>query len=404
MKNLLERNTKINVFSELTNIHRESRHIAKIINDNLTPLFISDSKILEKGLNNLEESCKNNWDNFQIAYSFKTNYEIARLKILKDHGLWAEVVSGWEYQMAKKIGYRGREIVFNGPSKTSSDLDIALNDGVLVFVDNFEELEKVRKIAGLQKKNFKIGIRLKTKIPRLYESRFGFSVDNDEASKAVSLIEKDPHINLAGLHMHIGSDIDNPKIYRFAASAMTNFIKNNIKDFENKIKYLDFGGGFPSHGLPPYGRLRWNPRSIEKYVNVISSQLLKIFKDRKPTLIFEPGRYLVDDAVFFVTKVTSCRDKEAGQILTTDATITMLPLVQYRPQIVKIYDKDMKEKKSQILNTIVYGASCRENDILYDKPLPKAKVGDVLIYYVTGAYNQNMASEFIFNKPKSYFF
>jgi diaminopimelate decarboxylase len=78
----------------------------------------------------------------------------------------------------------------------------------------------------------------------------------------------------------------------------------------------------------------------------------------------------------------------------------MLPLVQYRPQIVKLYDKDLNEKKSRIIKTVVYGASCRENDILYNQTLPKANVGDFLIYFITGAYNQNMASEFIFGKPE----
>jgi diaminopimelate decarboxylase len=400
LRNILYKNYKTIFFGELPDIHKERGKIIKVLKNKATPLFMVDHRILEKRFIDLERSGKKNWNNFQIAYSFKTNYEIAKSQIFKRKGLLAEVVSGWEYQMAKKMGYKGREIVFNGPSKTDLDLKKALNDGALVFVDNSEELERIRKISRLQKKKFRIGIRLRSKIPRINESRFGFSINNSEASIAVSQIQKDPFLNLVGVHMHIGSDIDNPEKYGYAASEMAIFLQKNIADFENRIKFLDLGGGFPSHGLAPFESLRWNPKPIENYVDAISRELRKIFREQKPTLIFEPGRYLVDDAVFFVTRITSCKKYESRQILTTDATISMLPLVQYRPQIVKLYDKDLNEKKSRIIKTVVYGASCRENDILYNQTLPKANVGDFLIYFITGAYNQNMASEFIFGKPE----
>ena len=389
-------------FNKLPNVYKNRKKILEILKNNSTPLFLVDNKILGNRLKDLIAAPKTNWGNFKIAYSFKTNYEIAKLNLLKKNGLWAEVVSGREYQMAKKLGYKGSEIIFNGPLKTDDDLKTALGEGALIFIDNFEELRRIKTIAKSQKKKFQIGIRIRSKILTLNQSRFGFLVENGEATRAAKFIEQDPLLNLVGLHTHIGTDVDSPASYKKAAKDMANLIKAEIPNYENKIKYLDFGGGFPASGLPPYGKKNWKPRSLNTYVEVVAGELKNVFKSKNPTLVLEPGRYLVDDAVLFITNITDYKDSLPGQILTTDATITMLPLIHYRPQVVKLYDKNLFEKQSLFVDSIVYGASCREEDVLYKNRLPKAETGNLLIYYITGAYNQNMASEFIFKKPNFY--
>lgn len=389
-------------FDKLPDIQKGKVELLKLISKFSTPFFLVDIGILKNRVRDIKFSCQKNWSNYKIAFSFKTNYEVAKLNVFKDLGLWAEVVSGREYKMAKALGYDGNKIIFNGPLKKTGDLKYALNDGALVFVDNLDELNRVKKYSILINKKVDIGIRLRTKIPKLNESRFGFSIDNGEALEIVNLIESNPLINLVGLHIHIGTDIDNPKRYQFATMAITNFIVKNIKSYKDKIKFIDFGGGFPSHGIASFGRMKWNPKPINSYIGVITKQLKTIFKDKRPTLIFEPGRYLVDDAMMFVSEVTNRRIAGGTQILTTNATTTMLPLVYYRPQIVKIFGNDLNEKKNNSIKSIVYGASCREDDVVYNQPLPNAEIGDILVYFVVGAYNQNMACDFIFKKPEMY--
>lgn len=393
-------NQKLVDFDKLPNIYKKRSEILKLVREYSTPIFVADRQILFDRLESLKKALQKHWGNYKIAYSFKTNYEIAKLNILKKQGLWAEVVSGREYQMAKKIGYKGNEIVFNGPFKTDDDLKKTLDEGALTFIDNFDELNRILKIAKSQKKKFDIGIRINSKISGLGKSRFGLSIDNGEAVKALGFIQENPFFNLVGLHTHIGTDVDSVNSYKEAAKAMANFIQGNIKNSE--IKFLDFGGGFPAHGLASYGRFRWNPKPIESYIQAISNELNKVYKVNKPTLILEPGRYLVDDAGFFISKITNSKKRNSSQILTTDATVTMLPLIYYRPQIVKLFDRNLDEKNDDYVNSIIYGASCREDDILYNNRLPKAEIGDFLIHYITGAYNQNMSSEFIFKKPKLY--
>lgn len=386
-------------FNKFPKIDQRRRQIEKLLNKNSTPLFIADKVLLLEQLKQLEKALKKHWKNYQIAYSFKTNYEIAKSNIFKKRSLWAEVVSDKEYKMAKKIGFNGKQIIFNGPYKTNNALLQTLKDRALIFVDNFNELDRLLKISRSLKKNHQIGLRLNTKISHLGESRFGFSIDRGEAKQAVKKIMASENIKLVGFHMHIGTDVDNPLCYREATRSLIKFIKSNISNLTD-IKFLDLGGGFPASGLQPLHRKKWNPSPIEDYIKVITKELIQLFPNQKPLLILEPGRYLVDDVVIFITKVINSEHSKEKQILTTNAAITMLPLAYYRPQIVKVFNKNLKEKRGPTIDSIVYGASCREDDVLHQSQLPKTEIDDFIIYYVTGAYNLNMGSDFIFNKPK----
>lgn len=391
-------------FAKLSDIAQRRKKILKLLSKNSTPLFIADKQILLDRLEKLKKAIEKHWPNYRVAYSFKTNYEVAKLNIFKKHKCWAEVVSGREYEMAKKLGYKGVQIIFNGPYKTDVELLLALEDGALIFIDNFNELDRVLKIARSQKKSYKVGLRINAKIPYVERSRFGFSIENDEAKSAIEKLKAARNLELTSFHIHIGSDIDNLSSYQVAAESLCNFIKNNIPDYQSSIESLDFGGGFPAHGKAPFGKKKWSPQPIEKYIEVITQPLRKTFTRKdKPLLILEPGRYLVDDSVLFITRVISAKASQNSQTLTTDTTVTMLPLIYYRPQIIKIFDENLKEKKEPWLNSTIYGASCREEDLLYKDSLPKVRVGDLIVFFVVGAYNQTMSAEFIFKKPKTIF-
>lgn len=393
-----KRTTKYND-KNLVNIYKKRNKMLHLVNRHATPLFIIDQEVLKRNLKQLESSCKKNWGPFKIAYSFKTNYEVCKDNFLKKYGVWAEVVSEWEYKMAIGLGYKGKEIIYNGPAKNHEVLKTALGDEALVIVENFQELDDVLAIAIKNRRKYGIGVRLNLE-SRSVPTRFGFSIKNNEATHAIKQVIDNPFLELIALHVHTGSDVDDVEKFKNAAENLADFLNKNHEDLV-KLKIIDFGGGFPSSGMAPYGHRNWNPRSINEYVVAITAVLSKVFKKNRPTLIFEPGRYLVDDAEILITKIINSKESGLRQTLTVDAALTMLPLVQYRPQIINLYDRKLKRKNARKMETIVYGASPRENDVLFKGLLPKAEIGDYLVYFVVGAYNQSMSSDFVFGKVKT---
>ncbi|MPN31324.1 hypothetical protein SDC9_178798 [bioreactor metagenome] len=108
---------------------------------------------------------------------------------------------------------------------------------------------------------------------------------------------------------------------------------------------------------------------------------------------------MVDDSTVFVTKIITQKIVKNKQIITINGTNQMLSSVWFRPQIVKVFPL----QKNKLINTIIYGSSCQEDDILFKGKLPITDLNSLLVFYCVGAYNQNMTNKFIFPKPKNYF-
>lgn len=353
-----------------------------------TPFFYTDVNLVKKRYQDLEKSLNFNWSKEHvIAFSFKTNYEVID-EIKKELDISAEIVSAMEYKMAKEFKFPNSKIIYNGPNKANLS-EIIKQKYILINLDNQSEIDQIIKNKNQIK--CQLGIRLNS---NLKKSRFGFNIENGDAQNIIDQLQKN-QININGLHIHLGF-YSPPIFYRQISQKIIQLIqKNNLK-----LNYLDFGGGFPSHGLKPYGFKKYIIPPISEYINQICSPLNVFYKnkDNNPTIIIEPGRFLVDDSTVFITKIVHSQIIKNQQTITVDATNQMLSSVWFRPQIVKIFP--LHKKKT--INTIVYGSSCQEDDILYRGKLPITKLNDLLVFYCVGAYNQNMSNNFIFKKPKSF--
>lgn len=361
-----------------------------------TPLFIADTSILEARYVTLRRTLDQHWRPSTIAYSFKTNYAVAESRVFE--GASAEVVSGREYRLARSLGYPGDEIVFNGPYKREDELRNALRDGALIHVNDLSELERVLALLPSSPPRVRIGLRVSAGSTGPDESRFGLSLARGEAAAAVDRIVSVDGLELAGFHLHLRGDTDDPAAYREAAGELARFITDVVPgEIRRRLASLDLGGGFPAHGPKPRSRERWSPRPIDEYVRAIADGLTQAFPgDERPTLILEPGRYLVADAIVFVSKVVRVQREEGLQLVTGDGAVTMLPLTHYCPQVVRVLSEDFELRSGAPDPTIIFGASCRENDILYRGLLPRAETGDYLIFYAAGAYNSTLSPAFIF--------
>ncbi|HVC99480.1 MAG TPA: alanine racemase [Pirellulales bacterium] len=348
----------------------------------------------------MRRSLTAHWPKHAIAYSFKTNYQVAKSKILQGLGAWAEVVSGREYRMARRLGYAGENIVFNGPWKTDAQLRAALRDGALVNVNDGEELARVASIAARASCPCPIGIRVSSAIDGLPPSRFGFSIDRGEAEQAIAIIHESRNLRLAGLHMHLSGEIDDPDWYREGLRRLAGLLRQSVPGYRTSLRYIDVGGGFPAHMSRPAGRADWSPRPIDEYIKAIAGVLKESFPSgKKPTLILEPGRYLANDGIVFISRVANVRTCAGTQTITSNGSTTMVPVMRDRPAIVRALTPELLPRTAGPRPSVIHGSSCREDDVLFEGEFPRVEVGDFLAHYSAGAYNSSLSPAFIFAPP-----
>ncbi len=375
--------------------------ILNLLQKSKTPVFIADKNLIKQRYLKMSAHLDQLWgkEQFLIAYSYKTNYKIAQSDTLHRLGVVAEVVSEYEYQLAKKTGHQG-SIIFNGPYKTYTSLVEAAQDQAIINLDNFSDLKLATKLPKKHRHQAQWGIRLNLKSNYFPQgNRFGFPLENNIVDKAIEQLYS-AGMKIQSIHLHQGSDISSPSLYQETAEKAVNFIKSKKL---KTIKYLDFGGGFPSHGKKPAGFRDWQIKPLENYLRALTKPLKTYPWSKKPKIVLEPGRYLVDDAIIFVSRVLNVRATKKHQHVLIDGSLTMLPLVHYRPQIIKVYNPKLYPKNTPEIDTVINGASCKNDDQLFDGLLSQVQKDDLLIFFCIGAYNDSLSPTFIFDKPPTIF-
>ena len=153
-----------------------------------SPLYVFNEQAFVENYKALTDTFRMHYENYHIAYSFKTNYTPYIASVVKNHGGYAEVVSGMEYYIAKKIGYKDQNIIFNGPNKGDAGKEAFLN-GCILNVDNLDEVQTLSDIAKQNAdKSFEIGIRINIDVGQDFISRFG--VDISELSSVFEIAER----------------------------------------------------------------------------------------------------------------------------------------------------------------------------------------------------------------------
>lgn len=371
--------------------------VDSLIHIGKTPAFIVDALVVKQRFTAAKTALKKYWSKNIIAYSFKTNY--APIDSIRRLGGYAEVTSGRELKIALSHGYPGGHIVFNGPHKDESAVRTAWTKGALIQVDNVTELLSLDKLARSMRMPVRIGCRINLSGA---SSHFGMIPADIFHRNVLNLIKKHRYLRMEGIHFHIGTDIGNLSMFersaRVAGEIIIKLAKAGIP-----IDYINAGGGGISHGLKPFGKRVWKPYTFAEYVDALWEGMHKGHLSADKLIIYlEPGRYLIDDAVVFVSRVLRVKSEGVKQTLYIDGSTAMLPLSQYRPQIIRSYPSTAGRRKSTVTPTIVFGATCREDDILYRGWLDQVLPGDLLLFYCVGAYNQSLGSDFIFQKPETH--
>ena len=398
--------------------------VAELTRAHGSPLFVFSEKSLREKYREAHRAFSRRYPDVQFAWSYKTNYLNAICRVFHQEGSIAEVVSGFEYEKARRNGIAGKDIIFNGPHKERADLERAVSEGAMIQVDNLDELLTLASVVRGRAEPFPIALRvhLQTGAHAVW-SKFGFNGDDGEALQVIRRLTTLPNLRLQGLHCHVGTFILDPENYRVAARQLVALALEAEKIGAGPIRYLNLGGGFASHARLHYQYLppEQTTPSIDRYAEAICDTIISHWPaDRDlPRLYLETGRALVDDAGYLISTVVAVKKRAAATHMQTamaaygkaaavapqsngrnalvlDAGINLLyTTTWYQPKILPTRPcLDAPEP------TTVFGCLCMNIDVIReDAPLPSLTTGDQVVLHPVGAYNITQSMQFITYRP-----
>ncbi len=367
-----------------------------------SPLFIFSEQQLCENIRRAKRAFGTRYPSVVFAWSYKTNYLSSICRLFHSEGSWAEVVSGFEYQRAIDNGCHPSQIIFNGPSKSDADLALAVQNGSLIHLDNIQEIFRLAKIVEREGKKARVAVRVNLDAGVYPQwSRFGFNLESGEAMHAIDLISKLRFASLEGLHCHIGTFVLSVAAYRKATEKMAALAADVETAYGHSIQYIDMGGGFASKntlkGTYMHGE-ELSP-SFDDYAEAITSVLLSASfpSGKRPTLILETGRALVDDAGFLATTVLAHKRMPDGLSDTViDAGVNLLFTSYWYNHKVSVVESVSPFAEE----TRLTGPLCMQIDVVRERvSLPLLNRGDLLLIHYVGAYNVSQWMQFIEYRP-----
>lgn len=310
-------------------------------------------------------------DDFRIAYSFKTNASLPVISEALKLGLDAEVVSPYEYGIAKKAGFPTERIIYNGVIKDEATIrDCALGGG-MVNLDNEEDVKIAAKISAETGRPIPVGLRLNFQIGNGIRSRFGIDVASPLFDTARKLDGTGFVVTALHCHFTAGRKIET---WKKRVSEM----KKYAALFPN-AKRLDFGGNM--------AEMDGNDM-MEQYAAVIST----IKKEHVP--VIEPGTPIISDAVDLVAHVTHI--KEGFVFLDCSASDLGMHAGSDWCRIETRRSPDvMDSTRVKVEGARLVGYTCMEHDVLKKSFSATIGVGDSVMFRNIGAYSSAWANDFI---------
>jgi len=304
-----------------------------------TPLFVFSEPRIRRNIERLKRA-ENEIDcRLKICYAAKANSNMAILRAVRAAGSDLEVNSGGELFKALKIGFRPRQIIFNGTSKTEREIEEAIGAGIYAIqADSVYEIELIRRVAQRLNKRSNVSLRLVPEVETetlhglqtaLLTSKFGMMPD-----EALAVFRRwkpgDAFLNLCGIHLHIGSQ--NPQARPYA-EAFGILVKNLLQIYfetGHRLSHLNLGGGFPVNYLPDESQANNISAAQSELFGATlepSDVLSKAWKAGKEIaraadaefilddieLLLEPGRSIIADAGICLTTVCNRKERPIGK-------------------------------------------------------------------------------------------
>jgi diaminopimelate decarboxylase len=369
-----------------------------------TPCYLMDEDGIRKTCRAFNDAMRAHYGGaFLIAYASKALSVSHLYRVMREEGMGFDVVSGGELYTALRAGVPASMIYFHGNNKTEAEIRMGLEAGVHRFVvDNREELAALHRLSGESGLRPNISLRIKPGVEAhthefiqtgRIDSKFGLALETGEAEAVIGEALALPHVNLVGLHCHIGSQIFDAEPFAHTVAVMMEFMAAVRDKFGHTLTELNLGGGFGIRYLPSH-----RPRSLEEIVSLTAGAVTEHAQRLGlplPALVLEPGRLLVGP--YGITVYTVGSVKEIPGVRTyvaVDGGMTDNPrFALYGAEYEVALPERMEDPRDTVVT--VAGRCCESGDLLArDVSIPAPRAGELLAVLGTGAYNYSMASNY----------
>jgi diaminopimelate decarboxylase len=372
-----------------------------------TPLQVIDEQLLRRNCQEYHTSFGSGGHTDLVLYASKALLNKAICHIIQEEGLGLDVVSGGELFIALQSGFPPDRIYLHSNNKSPEELELALDSGVgRVVIDNYFELETLNRLAGARKgasgKPAAVLLRIAPGIEAhsheyirtgQTDSKFGFTLTNGEAARAVRTALEAGNLDLRGLHCHIGSQILELDAFRNTAAVMVDFLQSLRSSLGWTAAELDLGGG-----LGVYYTAGDEPPSIASYAAAVRESVEESCRRHdypRPVVVVEPGRSVISPAGTTLYTIGAIKDIPGiRKYVAVDGGMNDNP----RPALYQAKYEGLLANKASLPPqevVAVTGRCCETGDMLiWDLQAPVVESGDLLAISCTGAYTYSMSSNY----------
>ncbi|KIA94697.1 diaminopimelate decarboxylase [Flavobacterium sp. KMS] len=363
----------------------QSKDLLQLADQFGSPLYVYDAEKIQSQYNRLTKAFSK-VENLRINYAMKALSNVAILQLLKDMGSGLDTVSIQEVLLGLHAGYEPERIFYTPNGVSLEEIEEVAAMGVQINIDNLSILEQF----GTKYPNTPVCIRINPHVMAggntnisvgHIDSKFGISIH--QLPHLVRIVEN-TKMHIVGIHMHTGSDILDIEVFLYAAEILFDAAKN----FKN-LEFLDFGSGF---------KVPYKKDDIETDIEELGKKLSKRFNSfcteygKDLTLIFEPGKFLVSEAGFFLAKVNVVKQTTSTVFAGIDSGFNHL----IRPMLYgsQHHIENISNPKGKERFYSVVGYICETDTFANNRKISEIKEGDILSFRNAGAYCFSMSSNY----------
>lgn len=394
---------KYNEYGELTMGGTSLKTVAQSFG---TPTIVYDEDQIRNQMRRYLSAFEKSGLKYNISYASKAFTCIQMVKLVQEEDLQLDVVSEGELYTALEAGFDANRIHFHGNNKTKREIQYALENNIGYFViDALEEIDLIDKYASDE---VNIVLRVNPGVEAhthefiqtgQEDSKFGLSIKHGLALEAINKVKASKHLQLKGVHFHVGSQIEGTEAMIETAKLVLHWLSEN----EIKVELLNLGGGFGikyvegDESFPIEEGIAEIADAIKETAHSLNYEV--------PEIGIEPGRSIVGEAGITLYEVGTIKEiPEVNKYVSVDGGMsdhirTALYDAKYQALLVN------RNEEADDTVTIA-GKLCESGDIIIKKAkLPSSiKRGDYLAILSTGAYHYSMASNYNQMQKPSVFF